>query len=136
MQDVKINKEIRDYKEKIVLGLFDLRQTICMLIGSAIAVVFYFIIPGPLSTPKLLLCIIPALPAIIAGFFTYNKMPGEQLILTWIDFYIRVPRRYPSVSENKYYTKIIKPYLENLEKTGENNDVKNTAESENTRPTE
>ncbi len=115
MQDVKINKEIRDYKEKIVLGLFDMRQALCIGIGVALAVITYNLLPMPMSTWKLLLSIIPVIPCAIIGFFTYNKMQGEELMLNVIKFYTQ-PRRFPSVPENSIYDDKVQKYLENHKK--------------------
>ena len=115
MQDVKINKEIRDYKEKIVLGIFDLRQAICMGAGIVLAVIMYNILPMPMSTWKLVLCAIPVAPCAMIGFFHYNKMPGEELLLNIIRYYTR-PKRFPSVPENSIYDDKVQKYLEDHRK--------------------
>lgn len=103
MQDIKINKEIRDYKEQIFLGIFDMRQTICIFIGGFLCVILYQFIPMPHSIYKILLSGIPMIPLAIIGFYSYNKMPGEELLLRCIDFYIRKPRRYTCTPSNDFY---------------------------------
>ena len=78
--EVKINKEIRDYTEKIYFGL-TLRQLIFSILACGIAVLIYFLLRDKFTIGTLSwLCILGAFPFAALGFITYNGMNAEEFI--------------------------------------------------------
>jgi len=75
--EIKINKEIRNYKETLFFGL-SLRQFICSLLAVGVAVALYFALRNVLDRETVSwLCIVGAAPVAVAGFFKYNGMTLE-----------------------------------------------------------
>lgn len=98
----KINKEIRTYREELVLGL-SLRQLICSGVAVGAAVGSYFALRGALGQETVSwVCIVCAAPVAAAGFFTYDGMTFEQfLCAVWETVFLRAgPRVWKS--ENRY----------------------------------
>ncbi len=82
--EIKINKEIRDYKENIFFGL-SLRQFICSILAIVTAVAVYFLLKDLLGEETVSwLCIVVAAPIAAIGFFQYNGMNAEQFLWAWI----------------------------------------------------
>ncbi len=82
--EVKINKEIMNYKESIYFGL-SLRQFIFSLIACIIAVLLYFLFFQVLSLEVLSwVCILGAAPFAAFGFIKYNGMKLEEFVLSYI----------------------------------------------------
>lgn len=78
--EVKIPKDIRQYKESIFFGL-SARQFFCSVIAVLIAVAAYMGLGKVISKETASwLCIVLAAPAAMAGFFTYNGMTFEQFL--------------------------------------------------------
>ena len=97
--EIKINKEIRDYQESVILGL-SLRQFLFSLlaVGSALAV--YFGLKDSLGTGTVSwLCILTALPFALLAFFKYHGMHAEEFIRT-LFFHYSLPETLPSRPEN------------------------------------
>lgn len=100
---VRIPKEIRAYKEKLILG-FTLRQAIWVFIGFAICVPTYFfgieyINEEILSWFILLIaCMCGAV-----GFFSYHGMPMEKVMLAVIKQMV-YPAKRKFVTENCFRT--------------------------------
>lgn len=110
--EVKINKEIRHYKESIFFGL-SFRQFLCSLLACAMAVLLYFYFDDYLNKEVLSwICILGAIPFAGLGFFKYNGMPLEQFIRAYMKSKILVPRNLKFVSENIYYQSM-ESYFEN-----------------------
>ena len=81
--EVKINKEIRDYTEKIYFGL-TLRQLIFSLLACGVAVIIYFLLKDKFTIGTLSwLCILGAFPFAVLGFITYNGMNAEEFIMAF-----------------------------------------------------
>ncbi len=103
--EVKIPKEIRQYKETIFFGL-STRQFFCAIFAVAIAVGVYMLL-GPTIGKETAswLCIVLASPAAMAGFFSYNGMTFEQFIWAVIKTEVLYAgdRRY--VGENILYNR-------------------------------
>jgi len=103
--EVKIPKEIRQYKETIFFGL-SARQFFCAIFAVAIAVGVYMLL-GPTIGKETAswLCIVLASPAAMAGFFSYNGMTFEQFIWAVIKTEVLYAgdRRY--VGENIFYNR-------------------------------
>ena len=91
--EIKINKEIRNYKEYIFFGL-SLRQFIFSFLSCISTLLIYYL--GKTILPTNLvswLCIIVSLPFISIGFITYNGMKTEEFLLVLIKYYFMVPRK-------------------------------------------
>ena len=84
MIEIRIPKEIKNYREKLFFGL-TLRQSICAGVALLICVPLYifgnkFIPQEALSW----LVILIAAPLMLAGFFRYNDMTFEQFAVEFI----------------------------------------------------
>ena len=90
--EIKVNKEIRDYKENIYFGL-SVRQFFFSIIACLVAVGFYFILKPYFGIETLSwVCILVAFPFAILGFVTYNGMPAEKFLIAWIKSEILIPK--------------------------------------------
>ena len=82
--EIKINKEIRGYKETIFFGL-SFRQFACSILAVGAAVGLYFGLKDVLDRETVSwLCIVGAAPVAAAGFFHYNGMTLEQFLWAFI----------------------------------------------------
>ena len=101
--EVKINKEIRDYKENIYFGL-SLRQFIFSILACGMAVVLYFIFRPYFGIETLSwLCILGAAPFAAIGFIKYNGMNAEEFVLAYIRSEWLTPKELVFKPENYYY---------------------------------
>jgi hypothetical protein len=97
--EIKINKEVRDYSEKVLFGL-TARQFILGLAAVAVALVLYFILP--LQTDlKLLICLIATAPFIVFGFARVQGHTPEEYLKRRHDR-LRTPELKLG-DENTYY---------------------------------
>lgn len=81
MIEIKIPKEIRDYKEKFLFGL-TIRQFISIAAALVICVPLYIFGKEPLGADLMSwIIIIIAAPIFAFGFFKFNGMPFEQFVL-------------------------------------------------------
>ena len=101
--EVKINKEIRQYSEKIFFGL-SLRQFICSALACAMAVGIYFITKPILSDTGTVswLCMAGAVPFALLGFVRYNRMTAEKFFVAWVKSEILIPKRLVFKPNNLY----------------------------------
>ena len=113
--EVKINREIRNYTEKVFFGL-SLRQFICSICACFMAVLLYFI-ASPYLNKEIVswICILGAIPFAGLGFFKYNGLPLEQFIKAFVISEILTPKELKFKAENIYY-EAIKPFLDEKEK--------------------
>lgn len=82
--EIKINKEIKDYKESMFFGL-SMRQFVCSVLAVGAAVGTYFGLKGIVGKETVSwLCILLAAPFAAAGFFKYNGMTFEQFAIAFI----------------------------------------------------
>lgn len=78
--DIKINKEIRDYTENMILGL-NIRQAVSCIIAIVISAGIYFLLKDILNIEVISwICIIAAFPPVFFGFFKYHELPAERII--------------------------------------------------------
>ena len=90
--EIKINKEIREYKENIYFGL-SMRQFFFSIIACVVAVGLYFILRPYFGLETLSwVCILGAFPFAILGFVTYNGMTAEKFLVAWIKSEILTPK--------------------------------------------
>lgn len=101
--EVKINKEIRQYKENIFFGL-TLRQFICSALACVVAIGIYFIFKPILNNTGTVswLCIAGAVPFALLGFAKYNGMTAEKFIVAWIKSEILTPKKLVFKPDNLY----------------------------------
>lgn len=101
--EVKINKEIRDYNDSIVIGL-SARQFGFTLASACVALGLYFLLKDTLSTNIVQwICIIAVLPLAAMGFIQYNGMPFEKIVMSMVTTYITTPTHLCFHSKNTYY---------------------------------
>lgn len=100
--EIKINKEIRNYRETIFFGL-SLRQFVCSVLAVCTAVGLYICLRGILGRETVSwVCIVGAAPIAVAGFFQYNGLTLEKFLWAWLksSFLMAGPRIWKS--ENYY----------------------------------
>lgn len=113
--DIQINKEFRDYSEKVYFGL-NMRQLVFSACAVGVALASYFLLRKHLSIETLSwLCIILAAPFAALGFITYNGMTAEQFAWAWIKSEIIMPKRLVFSAESDLYVKN-KSLIKQLEK--------------------
>ena len=82
--EIKVNKEIRGYRESIFFGL-SVRQFACSVVAVGVAVGTYFGLRDIVGKETVSwLCMVLAAPFAAAGFFQYNGMTLERFILAFI----------------------------------------------------
>ena len=121
--DIQINKEFRDYSEKIYFGL-NMRQIVFSVLAVGVAVGSYFLLRPYLSMETLSwLCIILAAPFAALGFVTYNGMTAEQFLWAWIKSEVLTPKRLVFKAEDSLYRQskdLIRKKEKEVYKTNEN----------------
>lgn len=106
--EIKINKEIRNYKETLFFGL-SLRQFVCSLLAVGVAVGLYFALRNVLDRETVSwLCIVGAAPIAVAGFFKYNGMTLEKFAWAWFQSEFLMAGNRVWKSENYYQSALEK----------------------------
>lgn len=101
--EVKINREIRDYTESMFFGL-SLRQFIFSVMACGVAVGVYFLLKPALGLETVSwVCILAAVPFAAMGFFTYNGLTAEKLLLAWFRSSILMPKHLSYGNTNVYW---------------------------------
>ena len=101
--EVKVIKEIRDYKESIFFGL-NSRQFFCSLLAVGVAVGLYFLFSPMLGTGGTgWICILGAVPFAACGFFQYHSMTAEQFAWIWFKSEFLIPKKLVFKSDCFYY---------------------------------
>ena len=100
--EIKINKEIRNYKETIFFGL-SLRQFVCAVLAVIVAVGLYFALSRIAGKETVSwVCIVGAAPIAVAGFFKYNGMTLEKFVWAWFQTEFLLAGNRVWKSENYY----------------------------------
>lgn len=100
--EIPVNREIRSYKETIFYG-FTMKQVIFGILGLAAGAVVFLWLPKDLNLSiRTLLGLAAGFPMIALGFLTFNNMTAAELIRVLYNFYLKNPRKYPSVPTNRY----------------------------------
>lgn len=108
--EIKINKEIRDYTESILLGL-SLRQTIFSIQACAIACGLYFLFKERFGTEVTSwLCMLGAAPFAAFGFIRFQGMYTEDIVKMAISSFALSTRNLINVPFNLYY-EILEPLI-------------------------
>ena len=119
--EIKINKEIKDYKESMFFGL-SMRQFVCSALAVGAAIGTYFGLRDIAGKEMVSwLCIIIAAPFAAAGFFKYNGMTFEQFALAAIRSEILATGKRVYKSENflyKIYEEVLADDKKNRKKRG------------------
>lgn len=86
MIEIRIPKEIKNYREKFFFGL-TVRQCICAAVALLLCVPLY-IFGGKILPQELIswLVLIVAAPLMLVGFFKYNDMTFEKFAAEWLYF--------------------------------------------------
>lgn len=109
--EVKINREIRDYKEGMFFGL-SMRQFFFSLLAMAVAVLLYFLLKPRLGTETVSwLCVLGAAPFAAMGFVRYNGMTAERLVWAWLRSEVLEPKQLKCEPVNIYY-EALKEHIE------------------------
>lgn len=96
--EIKVNKEIKNYKESIFFGL-SFRQFLCSALALGAAVGVYFGLRNVLDKETVSwLCIVCAAPVAVTGFFQYNGLNFEKFVWAVIksEFLLSGVRLYKS----------------------------------------
>ena len=120
--EIKINKEIRDYKENVFFGL-SMRQFIFSALACGVAVLLYFLLRNHLGLETLSwVCILGAMPFGVLGFVKYNGMNAEEFFIAWFKSEIFMPKVLLFKPEN-IYDEMLKEEFKRIEKEGMKNEI-------------
>jgi hypothetical protein len=98
--EVKINKEIRNFKESIFFGL-SLRQFLCSLLAVGASLGIFFLLRRFLGMSEVgWICVVGAAPFAFMGFFRYQGLPLERVLLAWFRSQIVDPRKMHFAARN------------------------------------
>ena len=101
--EVRVNKDIKEYKENMFFGL-TLRQFIFSVLGCTVAVALYFALKDKLGLEVATwVCVLGVAPFAALGFLKYNGMPAEQVFIAWVRTKWINPRKYLSQPASYYY---------------------------------
>ena len=104
--EIKINKEIRSYRETIFFGL-SVRQFVCSVLAVGTAVGLYFALNPVLDRETVSwVCIVGAAPIAAAGFFQYNGLTLEKFLWAWLKSEVLLSGKRVWRAEN-YYEKAL-----------------------------
>ena len=121
--EIKINKEIRDYTESILLGL-SLRQSIFSILACGVACGIYFLFKERLGTEVTSwLCMLGAAPFAALGFIRFQGMYTEDIIKEAFCSLVLSTRNLINNPFNLYYT-ILEPTIIQSRKESINHDKK------------
>lgn len=124
--EVKINREIREYTENIYFGL-SLRQFFFSMCTVLTTILLYYISNKYFGKETISwICILGASPFAILGFFKYNGMPAEKIIMCFIKSEFLIPKKMIFKPVNYYY-ELTKEVLDERQKEVMNNEnIKDT----------
>ena len=91
--EIKINKEIRAYRETLFFGL-SVRQFVCSVLAVGAAVALYFSLNRVLDRETA--------PVAAAGFFQYNGLTLEQFLWAWLKSEVIMAGKRVWKAENYY----------------------------------
>ena len=102
--EIKICKEIMEYKEHIFFGM-NMRQCLFSALAAVVSILIYFLLHDSLGTETVSwLCIMGATPFAVLGFFRYNGMNAETYLKELIISEFIMPRELSFQAENTLYT--------------------------------
>ena len=114
MIEIKVPKEIKDYKSKLFFNL-SVRQFICTAAALAICVPLYIVGRKYMDEDVVSwLVILVGAPLLFTGFFKYNDMNFEELMQEWFNFNFNNQKR--KYEYEPIYMELRKEYMaEDLE---------------------
>lgn len=86
----EIPNEIAQYRESVVLGLTP-RQTISVVAACACSVLTYFLTLGRPTVIVALICALSAIVPSLLGFFSFNGLTFEKLIMVILRGFVLQP---------------------------------------------
>lgn len=93
MIEIKIPKEIRKYKEKVVGGL-TLRQLIAVIITGSIVIPLYIFLKNIIGhQPTSYIVMFISIPFLLLGFYEKDGLKFEKYIVYFMKFYFLVPQK-------------------------------------------
>lgn len=110
MISVKINRDIQQYKSKVILS-FNLREFLSIVIALSIVIPFHLLlakhIPSEFTSWIEIFIVAPVL---MAGFFEYHGMPFERYVMQIFlsEFLYPKVRKYVSTDESYISKKKVK----------------------------
>ena len=123
--EVKINREIRNYKESMFFGL-SMRQFVFSILAIGVAVGLFFVLRPHLGTETVSwIVILAAAPFAMLGFVSYHGMTAEQFIFAWIRSELLESKELRFEANNIYY-EALKDTVANHEKEVLKQNDKNT----------
>ena len=100
--EIKINKEIRAYRETLFFGL-SVRQFVCSVLAVGVAVVLYFSLSRVLDRGNGELGVhCRRGPVAAAGFFQYNGLTLERFLWAWLKSEVIMAGKRVWKAENYY----------------------------------
>ena len=100
--EIKINKEIRTYRETLFFGL-SVRQFVCSVLAVGVAVALYFALSQVLDRETVSwVYIIGAAPMAAADFFQYNGLALERFLWAWLKSEVIMAGKRVWKAENYY----------------------------------
>lgn len=119
---IQINKEFRDYREKVYFGL-SMRQLIFSFLAVGVAIVSYILLKDKLSTDTISwLCILLAALFAALGFVTYHSMTFEKFAWAWIKSEVLIPKRLVFKAESKTHIENKEMIKQNEKEVFKNNE--------------
>jgi len=99
--EIKINKEIRDYQESIIMGL-SARQFLFSAAAVVAAVGVYFTLRKPLGSETVSwVSVLAAFPFAALGFIKYHGMTAEQFATAYLK-QMMTPKELTYMPDNTY----------------------------------
>ena len=99
--EIKINKEIRDYQESIIMGL-SARQFLFSAAAVVAAVGVYFTLRKPLGSETVSwVSVLAAFPFAALGFIKYHGMTAEQFAAAYLK-QMMTPKELTYMPDNTY----------------------------------
>lgn len=100
MIEVKVPKEVRAYKEKII-GPFTLRQLVSGLIAFPIVIpLFIFLLDKFGQQIASYICMAVGGPLLLIGFYEKNGQPFEKYMKQILRFYFVLPQKRKYITQN------------------------------------
>lgn len=100
MIEIRINRDPREYKDKVIAGL-TIRQIICVAIMLVLNIPIYIFGNRYMNKDVVgYILILVSIPLVLIGFFEYNKMPFERVILSIIQTEIIQPVKRNYANKN------------------------------------
>lgn len=80
MIEAQIPRDIRKYESKFIM-MFTLKQFICVIIASVIAIVLFNVLKGPLGTQTAsYICFLSAVPEILVGWVKFQGIDFDKFV--------------------------------------------------------